>query len=171
MKTISFFSKMLLLAILLAPISASAQVSIGSGDIPQATLDIRGNPNETGKAFRLIDGNQAPGKVLTVGENGIATWQETQIPATTTRIIDIGLSSGGTSLPIILEAGRVYLVRISPGAGTTIGDAPQGSLLIESFDADGINPALVNIRSFQAGGRNFSGGNFTSTNVIWRRNS
>ena len=60
----------------LAPIGASAQVTIGSGALPQATLDIVGNPSETGKAFRLDDGNQADGKVLTAtGDNGIGTWK------------------------------------------------------------------------------------------------
>ena len=61
--------------VLLIPIGVSAQVTIGSSDPPQATLDIVGNPSETGKAFRMIDGNQSDGKVLTVvGDNGIATW-------------------------------------------------------------------------------------------------
>jgi hypothetical protein len=58
---------------------ASAQVTIGSGDMPQATLDIVGDYStdaEKGKAFRLDDGNQGDGKVLTVvGDNGVATWQ------------------------------------------------------------------------------------------------
>jgi len=57
------------------PIGVSAQVTIGSGDLPQATLDIVGNPSEIGKAFRMKDGNEADGKVLTVGDNGIATWR------------------------------------------------------------------------------------------------
>jgi len=59
----------------LIPIGTSAQVTIGSGDLPQATLDIVGNPSEKGKAFRMIDGNQGDGKVLTgVGNDGAATW-------------------------------------------------------------------------------------------------
>ena len=67
---------LLLAAMMSAPFTVSAQVTIGSGDLPQATLDIiRHNPSETGKAFRLDDGNQAPGKVLTCGENGVGTWQ------------------------------------------------------------------------------------------------
>lgn len=75
MKKLIFFGKLLIATVMGAPFTTSAQVTIGSGDIPQATLDVRGSPNETGKAFRLIDGNQAPGKVLTVGEDGIATWE------------------------------------------------------------------------------------------------
>ena len=62
--------------LLLAPMGASAQVTIGSGDLPQATLDIIGETGKTGEAFRMIDGNQADGKVLTVdGNNGVATWK------------------------------------------------------------------------------------------------
>ena len=60
----------------LAPMGATAQVTIGSGDLPQATLDIIGDTlNVHGEAFRLIDGNQALGKILTCQENGIGTWQ------------------------------------------------------------------------------------------------
>ena len=59
---------------LLAPMGATAQVTIGSGDLPQATLDIVGT-NKPGNAFRLDDGTQAPGNVLTCGANGIGTWQ------------------------------------------------------------------------------------------------
>jgi len=60
----------------LAPMGATAQVTIGSDALPQATLDIIGAAGEIGKAFRLDDGNQANGKVLTVdGDNAVATWQ------------------------------------------------------------------------------------------------
>ena len=79
MKRNAFFRRLLLSASLLAPIGASAQVTIGSDALPQATLDIVGsysNNSEKGKAFRLDDGNQADGKVLTVvGDNAVATWQ------------------------------------------------------------------------------------------------
>ena len=61
---------------LLAPMGASAQVTIGSDALPQATLDIIGDTlTAHGEAFRLIDGNQAPGKVLTCQENGVGTWE------------------------------------------------------------------------------------------------
>ena len=67
---------LLLATMMCAPFTASAQVTIGSGDLPQATLDIVGAAAETGKAFRMTDGNQADSKVLTVvGDNGIATWK------------------------------------------------------------------------------------------------
>ena len=60
-------------------ITMRAQVTIGSVDLPQATLDIRGNSEETGRAFRLIDGNHdVPGRVLTLGENGIGTWVDVE---------------------------------------------------------------------------------------------
>jgi len=54
----------------------SAQVTIGSRMLPQATLDIIGDTAKVnGKAFRLIDGNQGEGKVLTCQGNGIGTWR------------------------------------------------------------------------------------------------
>jgi len=68
---------LLLATMMCAPFTASAQVTIGSGDLPQATLDIVGTyptAADKGKAFRLDDGNQAPGKVLTCQDNGIGTW-------------------------------------------------------------------------------------------------
>jgi len=64
----------------LAPMGATAQVTIGSDALPQATLDIIGDTLTThGEAFRLIDGNQVPGKVLTCDENGIGSWQKNGI--------------------------------------------------------------------------------------------
>ena len=64
--------------LLLAPMGASAQVTIGSDALPQATLDVVGTyptAADKGKAFRLDDGNQAPGKVLICQDNGVGTWQ------------------------------------------------------------------------------------------------
>ena len=58
-----------------APMGANAQVTIGSNALPQATLDIIGAAGETGKAFRLDDGNQFPGYVITAQENGVGTWK------------------------------------------------------------------------------------------------
>jgi hypothetical protein len=63
---------------LMSGAALSAQVTIGSHAMPQATLDIVGSYStdaEKGKAFRLDDGNQAPGKVLVAKENGIGTWE------------------------------------------------------------------------------------------------
>ena len=74
MKKILFIAVLLLCALVIA----KAQVTIGSGALPQATLDIvcsYSNDSEKGKAFRLDDGNQAPGKVLTCAENGVGSWQ------------------------------------------------------------------------------------------------
>jgi len=68
---------LLLAAMMSAPFGLSAQVTIGSGNLPQATLDIIGDTlTAHGEAFRMIDGNQAPGKVLTCDENGIGSWQK-----------------------------------------------------------------------------------------------
>ena len=76
MKKNVFLKRLLLAAVLFAPTGANAQVTIGSGDLPQATLDIIGDTATVhSEAFRLIDGNQAPGKVLTCQENGVGTWQ------------------------------------------------------------------------------------------------
>jgi len=73
----NFFTKLCLAAMLFAPMSASAQVTIGSKTLPQTTLDIIGDTATVhGQAFRLIDGNQSSGKVLTAGEDGVGTWQD-----------------------------------------------------------------------------------------------
>ena len=91
-------ARFLLATMLLAPMGASAQVTIGSGDLPQATLDIIGDTATVhGEAFRLIDGNQKAGKVLTCQENGVGTWKEplltyTPIP-TAVSTININTSS------------------------------------------------------------------------------
>ena len=76
MKTKNYFLPLLLAAMMCAPFTASAQVTIGSTELPEAMLDIRAYPEmtERGQGFRLIDGNEFPGRVLTVGEDGIGTW-------------------------------------------------------------------------------------------------
>ena len=76
MRTKNFFLTLLLTAVIFVPAHLGAQVTIGSTEPPQATLDIIGAEGETGQAFRLIDGNHTvPGRVLTLGENGIGTWE------------------------------------------------------------------------------------------------
>ncbi|NDW08859.1 hypothetical protein D0T56_04205 [Dysgonomonas sp. 520] len=65
----------------------SGYVGIGNSS-PAYKLDIRtgGTSSSPTKGFRLVDGNQASGKVLTSNANGIATWEQpgfsefTQIP-------------------------------------------------------------------------------------------
>ena len=77
MRTKNFFLTLLLAAMMCASFTANAQVTIGSTDLPQAMLDIRAYPemDERGQGFRLIDGNHdVPGRVLTLGEDGIGTW-------------------------------------------------------------------------------------------------
>ena len=76
MKTKNFFLTLLLAAMMCVPFTANAQVTIGSTELPEAMLDIRAYPEmpERGQGFRLIDGNEFPGRVLTVGEDGIGTW-------------------------------------------------------------------------------------------------
>jgi hypothetical protein len=90
MKLLNVFKSLFIAGAICAPLMASAQVTIGSGAMPQATLDIVGSYStdaEKGKAFRLDDGNQAPGKVLTAGENGIGSWQNIGALAATTYTI------------------------------------------------------------------------------------
>jgi hypothetical protein len=58
----------------------NAQVGINT-DVPKATLDIV-QPDQTvkGKGFRLDDGNQAAGKILTSDADGTGTWKMVGIP-------------------------------------------------------------------------------------------
>jgi len=108
-------ARSLLGMLLLAPMGASAQVTIGSGDLPQATLDIiRHNPSETGKAFRLDDGNQAPGKILTCGENGVGTWQYAALP----RIVGTGV--GTLTLPFADMGLASYSIYTPTGASIVL---------------------------------------------------
>ena len=76
MKTKNFFLSLLLATVIFIPAHLGAQVTIGSTDLPQAMLDIRAYPekDERGQGFRLIDGNEFPGRVLTAGEDGFGTW-------------------------------------------------------------------------------------------------
>ena len=110
MKTKNFFLPLLLAAMMCAPFTANAQVTIGSTDLPQAMLDIRAYPekSERGQGFRLIDGNQAPGRVLTAGEDGVGTWR---IPAGGTKHIFSGLGSA-------LQQ-PVYYLTVPPGVTQT----------------------------------------------------
>ena len=78
MKQKNYFLSLLLAAMMCVPFTKIAQVTIGSTDLPQAMLDIRAYPekDERGQGFRLIDGNEFPGRVLTAGEDGIGTWMQ-----------------------------------------------------------------------------------------------
>ena len=106
------FGGLLLAAMLLAPLGASAQVTIGSGDLPQATLDIIGDTATVhGEAFRLIDGNQADGKVLMCHENGIGTWEDLFIG--TDGLITLTLAAGASG-SFTVKPGFIYLVTFRP---------------------------------------------------------
>ena len=108
-------ASVLLAAIVLAAAAANAQVTIGSDALPQATLDIVGAAGETGKAFRMTDGNQADGRVLTVtGNNGVATWQppftfHTAVVdfASKTRILECGTRSSVLSNPTKIDEASI----------------------------------------------------------------
>jgi hypothetical protein len=97
--------------------TAAAQTTIGSGDMPQAMLDIVGSyssDTEKGKAFRLDDGNQAPGKLLTAKDNGIGSWQYyarsvhegNRLEADTTWLKRQPLGNTYTGLNVEVPAGR-----------------------------------------------------------------
>jgi len=95
-------ARSLLGMLLLAPLGASAQVTIGSGALPQATLDIVGTyPTDAdkGKAFRLDDGNQAPGKVLTCQDNGIGTWKLNGITILQTSLTNLSPAANQQTFP------------------------------------------------------------------------
>gem|GEM_PF-3040684 len=49
-------------------IDATGRVKVGAGIAPTTTLHVQGD-------VRIVDGNQAAGKVLTSDANGVATWQ------------------------------------------------------------------------------------------------
>jgi len=103
MKKNVFLKRLLLAAMMAAPFGLSAQVTIGSGDIPKTTLDIIGDTATVhGEAFRLIDGNQALGKVITSNESGIGTWK---IPA-----ISITESGWSPAVPQTFKMSNYYQI-------------------------------------------------------------
>jgi len=100
MKKNVFLKRLLLAAMMGAPFTVSAQVTIGSGDLPQATLDIIGDTlTAHGEAFRMIDGNQAPGKVLTCDENGIGSWQKGGISILQTSLTGVSPAENQQTFP------------------------------------------------------------------------
>ena len=123
MKKNVFLKRLLLAAMMSAPFGLSAQVTIGSGDLPQATLDIIGDTVTVhGEGFRLIDGNQAPGKVLTCQENGIGSWQPVAAFPTATVTYD--------TIPRIFATG---------GLGATGLDTDLAKVRTSSITANTIN--------------------------------
>lgn len=52
-------------------VNSSGMIGVGTNN-PQAKLDIK--TTVPGSAFRLVDGKQAEGKVLTSDNNGVASW-------------------------------------------------------------------------------------------------
>ena len=98
-------------------ISNVGDVGIGTAS-PTAKLDVIGNTELNG-ALKLVDGNQAIGKVLTSDAAGIATWQ--------TPVADADWTISGANL--YRAAGDVGIGTSSPSAalhikqvGTAIGD-------------------------------------------------
>ena len=131
MKTKNYFLTLLLAAMMCVPFTANAQVTIGSTELPQAMLDIRAYPemDERGQGFRLRDGNQAPGRVLTaVCNDGFGTWQN-PVTATTIR----GTTQQGQNIPLVLNQSdfpsstptRFQSQRVVMAPGTFI-DLPPG---------------------------------------------
>ena len=131
--------QLLLIAMMCAPLALSAQVTIGSGALPQATLDIVGAAGETGKAFRLDDGNQAPDKVLTCQENGVGTWQvampKTQVTEGVLTAADgwqVNTQRFSTYGDVVTMSGRI----IRTGSDFTTADANPNGNIIGSITGD-----------------------------------
>ncbi|MDR2474439.1 MAG: hypothetical protein LBD45_01145, partial [Bacteroidales bacterium] len=76
-----FFWKFLgILALLCGQTGVFAQATIGGGVTPVTTLDVIGDTAHVkGRAFRLIDGNQAAGRFLVSDADGMGTWTQTDI--------------------------------------------------------------------------------------------
>ena len=125
-------ARSLLGMLLLAPMGASAQVTIGSGDIPKTTLDIIGDTlNVHGEGFRLIDGNQAPNKVLTCQENGVGTWQNLQLPKGTD--LEPYTAEDGwtiTSQSLVYYGNLVTVRARFQRTGAPVTSTPSGGLII-----------------------------------------
>ena len=106
MKTKKIFLSLLLATVIFVPAHLGAQVTIGSVEPPQATLDIRGNPEERGQGFRLVDGNQSSGRVLTaVGNDGMGTWLPSAITVYSTSLTRRTPNASDTqTFPFVLGA-------------------------------------------------------------------
>jgi hypothetical protein len=118
-----------LILLLLCAAATNAQVTIGAGTMPRATLDIiRHDASETGKAFMLEDGNQGEGKVLTSDANGMGTWKSTTTqqstgvaPAADTSISNVSISKQGGLVSL-------HAVITYNGPDVIIGNAARSSL-------------------------------------------
>jgi len=87
--------------------------NVGVGTVtPAAKLEVAGN-------VKMVDGNQADGKVLTSDANGVASWQFAIIPPGAVMFFDAAVCPPGWT-ELITAQGR-YLVGAKPGA--TIGPA------------------------------------------------
>ena len=123
MNTKDFFLSLLFATMMCVPFTANAQVTIGSTDLPQAMLDIRAYPEmpERGQGFRLIDGNEFPGRVLTAGEDGFGTWENPPAgtrtlfhnpPGTTSHFLTVQPSLNQTA---VIMTGDDYSFILEPG--------------------------------------------------------
>ena len=109
MRTKNFFLTLLITAMMCVPFTANAQVTIGSTELPEAMLDIRAYPqmSERGQGFRLIDGNHdVPGRVLTLGEDGVGTWRYAGI----SRILGTR-GTGNIDFPLMADAPTMAILR------------------------------------------------------------
>ena len=134
--------------------SMTAQVGINT-EKPKTTLDIVGDTavasgGQHGQGFRLIDGNQAAGKVLTSDDDGVGSWQlaplslitgtwdnvDANVPVALTTAIILNSPSTYTGLSVTLPPGKYMMfvqvgyyvvpdrvIHLYIGVGTTQGGA------------------------------------------------
>jgi hypothetical protein len=89
----------------MAALGAAAQVGVNT-ETPKTTLDIVQTDTLTvgkGKGFRLIDGNQAEGRILTSDADGVGTWKS----GASMRMIN-GFIGVGINIPFLTNIATWY---------------------------------------------------------------
>lgn len=90
--------------------TVNSRVGIGTSN-PGAKLDVVGN-------VKIADGTQGDGKVLTSDLNGVASWQETEVPSGAVMFFNLASCPSGWSE--LTDARGRYLVGL-PSGGTLAG--------------------------------------------------
>lgn len=116
-------------------------VGIGTSS-PAAKLEINGS---SGSTIKIVDGNQAAGKVLTSDANGQGSWQTIAAASNWTTTGNSGTSAGtnfvGTTdnVDFVVKTNNTEKMRVSSGGNVGIGaTAPINSLQVsKNIDVDG----------------------------------